>query len=213
VVADALPILTPPPLDPFAVEQIARVLRDEGKDTLILLAGQGVLAPAQALAWRVAVATGATIMGDSVNGRLARGRGRLPIERVPYNIDLALAALRRFNHIVLVNAKAPVGFFAYPGKPSRHYPSHTQLHRLSRPDQHAEAALEALVDAIGAPAVAIPDPGPRPRVARGAITPEGLAQTLAALLPEQAIVSDESVSYGRGLYQYTHAAPPTIGCT
>jgi len=57
VVADALPIPTPPPLDPFAVEQIARVLRDEGKDTLILLAGQGVLAPAQALAWRVAVAT------------------------------------------------------------------------------------------------------------------------------------------------------------
>ena len=208
VVADALPIPTPPPLDPFAVEQIARVLRDEGKDTLILLAGQGVLEPAQALAWRVAVATGATIMGDSVNGRLARGRGRLPIERVPYNIDLALAALRRFNHIVLVNAKAPVGFFAYPGKPSRHYPSHTQLHILSRPDQHAAAALEALVDAIGAPDVAIPDPGPRPSVARGAITPEGLAQTLAALIPEQAIVSDESLSYGRGLYQYTHAAPP-----
>ena len=208
VVADALPIPTPPPLDPFAVEQIARVLRDEGKDTLILLAGQGVLAPAQALAWRVAVATGASIMGDSVNGRLARGRGRLPIERVPYNIDLALAALRRFNHIVLVNAKAPVGFFAYPGKPSRHYPSHTQLHMLSRPDQHAEAALEALVDVLGAPEVAIPDPGPRPSVARGAITPEGLAQTLAALIPEQAIVSDESLSYGRGFYQYTHAAPP-----
>ena len=74
VVADALPIPTPPPLDPFAVEHVARVLRDEGKDTLILLAGQGVLEPAQALAWRVAVATGASIMGDSVNGRLARSR-------------------------------------------------------------------------------------------------------------------------------------------
>jgi acetolactate synthase-1/2/3 large subunit len=79
---------------------------------------------------------------------------------------------------------------------------------LSRPDQNAEAALEALVDAIGAPTVAIPDPGPRPSAARGAITPEGLAQTLAALIPEQAIVSDESLSYGRGFYQYTHAAPP-----
>jgi hypothetical protein len=56
--------------------------------------------------------------------------------------------------------------------------------------------------------VAIPDSSPRPSVARGAITPEGLAQTLAALIPEQAIVSDESLSYGRGFYQYTHAAPP-----
>jgi len=208
VVADALPVPTPPPLDPFAVEHIARVLRDEGKDTLILLAGQGMLVSAQALAWRVAVATGATIMADFVNGCLARGRGRLPIERVPYTMDLALGALRRFNHIVLVNAKAPVGFFAYPGKPSRQYPSHTQLHVLSRPDQHAEAALEALVDAIGAPNVAIPDSGPRPSVARGAITPEGLAQTLAALMPEQAIVTDESLSYGRGFYQHTQAAPP-----
>lgn len=208
VVADALPIPSPPPLDPFAVEHIARVLRDEGAQTLILLAGEGILAPAQALVWRVAGATGATIMGDFVNGCLARGRGRLPIERVPYSMDLALAALRRFNHIILVNAKAPVGFFAYPGKPSRQYASHTQLHVLSRPEQQVVAALAALVDALGAPEVAIPDPGPRPSVVRGAITPEGLAQTLAALMPEQAIITDESVSYGRGFSQHTHAAPP-----
>jgi acetolactate synthase-1/2/3 large subunit len=37
-------------------------------------------------------------------------------------------------------------------------------------------------------------------------TPEGLARTLAALMPEEAIVSDESISYGRGFYKFTHAA-------
>src|SRR6218665_2571777 len=111
-----------------------------------------------------------------------------------------IKALSRFEHIILVNAKAPVGFFAYPGKPSTQYPPTAQLHVLSRPDQDAQLALGALVDALGAPESAIPDPGPRPIAAKGAPTPEGLAQTLAALMPEHSIVSDESISYGRGFY-------------
>ncbi len=46
----------------------------------------------------------------------------MPIERVPYPVDLALQALAGLKHIVLVGAAAPVGFFAYPGKPGRLYP-------------------------------------------------------------------------------------------
>jgi acetolactate synthase-1/2/3 large subunit len=155
----------------------------------------------------VAQATGAAILGDFVNPRLARGRGRLPLDRVPYFTDLAISTLARFDHIILVHAKPPVGFFAYPGKPSLHYPSHAQLHVLSRPDQDAEAALQALVDELGAPEAAIPDPGPRPTAATGAVTSEGLARTVAALMPENAIVSDESISFGRGFYRWTQAAP------
>lgn len=207
VVAEPLPVPAAPPIDPLAVERAARALREGGRRALILLAGQGILAPAQALAWRVAQATGAAIMGDFVNGRVARGRGRLQIERVPYGVDQAVEALSGFSQIVLVNARAPVGFFAYPGKPSRHYPPHAQLHVLSRYDQDAEAALLALADELGAPEAAIPDPGPRLAPARGAITSGALAQTLAALMPEGAIVSDESVSFGRELYRHTHAAP------
>ena len=207
VVADALPVPVPPAIDPSAVENAARVLRG-GKNVLLLLAGRAVLADGQALAWRIAHATGASLKADFVTAQLARGRGRLQLERVPYNTDLAIAALARFEHIILVNAKPPVGFFAYPGKPSAHYPPDAQLHVLSRADQDAVAALQALVDALASPHIAIPDPGPRPHAASGASTPEGLAQTVAALMPEHAIVSDESVSYGRGFYRYTHAAAP-----
>ena len=107
-----------------------------------------------------------------------------------------------------MNAKAPVGFFAYPGKPSTHYPPDAQIHVLSRHEQDAEAALAALAEELGAPHAAIPDPGPHPEPVRGAPTPEGLARTVAALIPEGAIISDESVSYGRGFYPQTHAAPP-----
>lgn len=212
-VAGALDVPHPAAIDSVAVENAARVLRG-GRNVLLLLAGGGVLAPAQALAWRIAQATGAALMADYINARVARGRGRLPLERVPYVTDLALEALARFEHIILVNAKAPVGFFAYPGKPSTQYPPHAQLHVLSRYEQDAQAALQALVDELNAPAVPLRDAetaaeaaGPRPEVARGAPTPEGLACTLAAVMPDDAIVSDESISFGRGFYKHTHAAP------
>jgi acetolactate synthase-1/2/3 large subunit len=146
--------------------------------------------------------------GGLRDGASRRGRGRLQLERVPYNTDLAVEALRRFDHIVLVNAKPPVGFFAYPGKPSTHYRADTQLHVLTRPDQDPVPALEMLAQLLRAPPAAVPDPGPRPSVASGPPTPDKLASTLAALMPENAIVSDESVSYGRGFYRHTHAAPP-----
>lgn len=57
-------------------------------------------------------------------------------------------------------------------------------------------AFLVLVDALGAP-----------QAACGVPTPEGLAQTVAALIPENAIISDERIAYGRGFYGFTHAAP------
>src|SRR6476469_8113601 len=53
-IAQPLPVPPQPPLDPHAIQSAARALREQGKETLILLAGQATLAPAQALAWRLA---------------------------------------------------------------------------------------------------------------------------------------------------------------
>lgn len=197
----------PPAIDGNAIERAARTLRMFGPDTLLLLAGPGALSEAQGLAWRVANATGATIMADYVTAHLARGRGRLQLERIPYAMEAAIKTLARFKYIILVNAKEPVGFFGYPDMPSAQYASGTQFCVLSRPDQDPVEALESLAQALDAPEVLIPHPGSRPDPAKGAPTPEGLARTLAALMPEQAIVSDESISYGRDFYKFTHAAP------
>lgn len=206
VVAEPLRVPIAPPIDPHAVANAARILRSN-RNVLILLADQATLTPSQALAWRIAHATGATLLASYTSGHMARGRGRLQLERVPYVTDVAIKVLSRYEHIILVNAQAPVGFFAYPGKPSTHYASNAQIHILSRYDQDSDAALRALVDELGAPEVAIPDPGPRPQAVGGAPTQEGLALTLAALMPEDSIVSNESISFGRDLYKLTHAAP------
>jgi acetolactate synthase-1/2/3 large subunit len=204
--ADALAPPEPPPLDPHAIEGVAQVLR-QGRNVLMLLAGPAVSEQGQVLAWNIANSCGAALMADYVNAQVARGRGRLQLERVPYVTDLAIETLKRFDHIVLVNALPPVSFFGYPGKPSTQYRSDAQLHVLSRADQDGVAALRMLAALLRAENVALPDPGPRPEAASGAPTPEKLAQTLAAVMPENAIVSDESVSYGRGFYRFTHAAP------
>jgi acetolactate synthase-1/2/3 large subunit len=207
VVAEALPVPAPVAPDPHAVRNAAKVLREK-KNVLILLGGAGLRAKAQVLAWRAAQACGASVMAEMSNARVERGSGRLMLERVPYPVDTAIATLAKFEHIILVNAKAPVGFFAYPGKPSLHYPETAGIHILTRYEQDAEAGLRALVDELGAPEAPLPDAGPRPSIGRGAPTPEGLAQTLAALLPEGGIVADESVSFGRGFFQHSHAAAP-----
>lgn len=206
IVAAPLSVPVAPPIDAHAVTNAARVMRTR-KNVLILLADKATLAPSQELAWRAARATGASILASYTNGHMARGRGRLQLERVPYGTDDAIKALSGYEHIILVNAKAPVGFFAYPGKPSLQYPENAQIHVLSRYDQDPEAALAALVEELGAPRVAIPDPGPRPEPACGAPSQAGLMQTLTALMPENSIVSNESLSFGRDLYKLTHAAP------
>jgi acetolactate synthase-1/2/3 large subunit len=205
----AAPLAVPavPQADPHAVQTVARVLREK-RNVLLLLGGLALRVGAQQQAQRVLAATGARAMCEGSNARIQRGQGRLPLERVPYVIEQATAALGWVEHLVLVNAKAPVGFFGYPGKPSILYPPNAQVHVLTRLEQDAEAALRALAEELGAPAAAMPDPGPRPGRERGALSPEGLARTIAAVMPEDSIVVDEAVTYGRGFFPFTHAAPP-----
>ncbi len=207
IVGTPFAVPVPPGIDSGAIEQAARTLRDQ-RDVLILLGGPAVFSESQALVQRIASATGAAVMASYAGAsHLARGRGRMQLERVPYVMEQAIKTLDPYRHIILVNATPPVGFFGYPGMPSEQANPNAQFHVLSRPDQDPVEALRGLVKALNAPEAAIPDPGPRPEAARGAPTPEGLAQTLAALMPENAIISDESVSYGRGFYKFTHAAP------
>ncbi len=206
VVAAPLPPPAAAHADAGVVEAVARVLRS-GEPALLLLAGHALRGRTLAVAGGICAATGARMLAQTANARMERGAGRVSIERVPYPVDLALQALAGLKHIVLVGAAAPVGFFAYPGKPGRLYPPDCTIHVLARPDQDGPAALGALADALGA-RPASPAPVSRPEIARGAVSPEAMARTLAALMPDDAIVVDESITFGRGLFPLTTGAAP-----
>ena len=173
VVADALPVAPPTAADSGTVEAVARVLRS-GEPALLLLGGRALRQGPLALAAAIAAATGARMLAEQANARIERGRGRTPIGRMPYPADQALQALRGLKHIVLVGSAPPVSFFAYPGLPGRMYPDDCTIHRLTRPDQDGPGALAALAEALGAKP-APPTPVAAPELARGKVTPEGMA--------------------------------------
>lgn len=194
------------PVDPGVVARIARVLRS-GEPAMLLLGGMALRMAPLAAAAAVCAATGARMIAETSNARVERGAGRWNIERIPYPTDMAVAALAGLRHLVLVGAAEPVGFFAYPGKPGRMAPPGCAIHVLSRPEQDGPAALAALAATLDAPPVPIVA-GPRMEVARGRVTSEAMSRTLGALMPEQAIIVDESITFGRGLFPCTQDAVP-----
>jgi acetolactate synthase-1/2/3 large subunit len=187
----------------------ARVVLSSGEPTLILLTGFALREYPLDLVGRIAAKTGAHLMAQGSNARLQRGAGRVAVNRVPFPVDQALEVLKPYKHIILVGAKAPVAFFAYPNKPSVLTQPECQIHTLTTLEHDSVHALEWLAEEVGAGArTAILQGASRPDRPTGALTKESIAAALGALLPENAIVSDESVTTGRGFYPLTAGAPP-----
>ncbi len=193
---------------PETLDLVARVLRSR-EPALLLLAGQALTEAGLQAAQRVAVRSGAVVRTATQVGRMARGRGRAPIDRLPYPVDAAVKVLSGFRHVILVGAKPPTGFFGYPGKPSSLAPPDASVHVLARPEQDAVGALEWLAETLGAPKDVTTAPaGPEPELVRGAFSPEAFAKVMGVLLPDHCIVAEDGVTSGRALFPATMDAPP-----
>jgi acetolactate synthase-1/2/3 large subunit len=189
------------------VDEVAKALRS-GERSALLLGGSALRAPALDAASRVCVATGASLLGETFPANLERGAGIPAVDRLGYFSEMAQAQLEGVRHLVLVDAKSPVSFFAYPGKASDLVPSGCTVHTLARPGDDAPGALEALADALGAPAdCAAPAPAGRPERPSGAVSPETLAAAIGATMPEGAIVADEGNTAGLFVASATAGAP------
>jgi acetolactate synthase-1/2/3 large subunit len=206
--APALSVPARPQVAPDGVRAIARTLR-RGMPSMLLLSGSALSEAGLHAAHRVAHVTGARLRTPTQVPRMARGRGRVPVDRIPYVVDMALEVLSGLKQLVLVAAKPPVGFFAYPGKPSRMWPEDCALDVLARPEEDAVAALEALADELGAPrAVPLPKIEPVKDGVRGAFEPLAFAHAFAGVIPENAIVVEDAVTSGRALFAPTFGAAP-----
>jgi acetolactate synthase-1/2/3 large subunit len=207
VVAEPLAPVATPLSAPSQVDEAAAVLRRGGQGVVLMIGMGGLTEQGLVLADRIAQATGCRVMADS-GPKIPRGQGRRLLERVPYVVDVAVQTMAKTRHMILCAARKPVTFFAYPGKPQTSLPESCEIHVLARKDQDPIEALARLADALGAPKVAAPDNGPKPEVGRGAVTPDSFGATVGALIPEGAIVVDESITYGRALGTYVKSAAP-----
>ena len=192
---------------PQQIRDVASVLR-RGEPTILVLGGTALRAVALADAHRIAVATGAMLIAEGSNARTQRGQGRYPLDRVPYVVDQATKVFAPYRHVVLVGAIQPTAFFAYPNKPGYLTAPGAEIHVLARREQDPAEALARLADELGAPRAALPAVAKPEGPGKGKPTLDAIAQTVGALIPENAIVVDESVTTGRAFFPLTYGAAP-----
>jgi len=178
------------------VEAVAAVLRS-GEPTAVLVGGSVTREAGVTAVSRIGNHTGAKVLCECFPTRLERGAGLPALERLGYLGEFVQMQLDGIRHLVLVDADAPASFFAYPDKATSLVPDGCEVHVLAGPADDGIAALEALAEAVGAPAdAATIQELARPERPTGALDPETLGASIAALLPEGAILVDESATAG-----------------
>ena len=177
------------------------ILKTYGEQVVLLLGGPATTSAGLRAAARISAATGAKALVETFPARLARGRSVPDIPRLGYFAEMAQEQLRGTRHLMLAGARSPVAFFAYPNMPGDLVPKGTEVHTL------ATGRLEEIADRLGAPDVPEP-PGRAAELPTGPLRSDNWAAVIGALLPENAIISDEANTSGLLLPDATAASPP-----
>jgi acetolactate synthase-1/2/3 large subunit len=194
--------------DPSVVEAAAAALRS-GERCALFIGGRACSGPLLDEVADLAAATGAELLCETFPARLGRGAGRPPVERLGYLAEFAMMRLDGIRHLILLDGKSPVSFFAYPGKPSDLVPVGCTVHAVAGPEDDLATAVAQLSDRAGATAGgAVRQEAGRPGLPSGPLTAQTVCQALGALLPEEAIVSDEGNTSGLFAPGATAGAPP-----
>jgi acetolactate synthase I/II/III large subunit len=187
--------------EPVAEDHVAAVadLLSGGESVLLLLGGKALTERGLDAASRISAATGVRLLAETFPARMERGAGVPAVDRLAYLAEQAAAQLGAPERLILAGASSPVSFFAYPGQRSDLVPDGCSVVVLANKGQDVETALDLLADRVAAgtkpvrASLAVPDPEPGP------LTAISLANTVAASLPEHAIVADEANTSGFAL--------------
>lgn len=177
------------------VRRVAGVVRKPR--TAILLGGSALSPRGLEAAARLSAATGVRVYIARNVARIWSGRGRFQPRQIPYFPEPAIELLHDLENLVLVDAKAPVSFFGYPGVPGTLTPKNCEISLLAAIGEDGPASLEAVAEECNAgkvPAVPACDPVVAPF--DGPLTPDSMGRVIAAYLPENTLISDEMLSSG-----------------
>jgi len=197
--AKPLPKPVAPEIDARVIEETADALNNSA-NTILLLGADGLFGEGLLNAGRIAQATGTRLMCAHATPRRERGAGTVPVQPLPYFAEMIEDQLKGVEKIIIAGGRAPVSFFAYPGKASWLTPDGCEIIYLSHRHQSTSASLAALAEHLNV-ATATPeltqlatelpaDSDPLEQMALGKI--------IAHLMPEGAIVSDEANTSGIG---------------
>jgi acetolactate synthase-1/2/3 large subunit len=202
------PMTKAPVADQKTIRTVAGLLQGD-EPTVMLLAGSSLMEKGLRFAGRICRSTGARMIAARGISRIQRGAGRTAIDILPYFVKPALKMLEGASNLVLVEAAPPVSFFAWPNTPNWLTPEDCQIHTLASVEEDGVGTLAALAEELDAPE----EPAEiheldRPDLPIGELTAEKVWIALSALMPEHAIISDESVTSGASADRWTCSAPP-----
>jgi acetolactate synthase I/II/III large subunit len=180
------------------VADVAKLLSG-GESVLLLLGGTALTERGLEAASRISAATGVRLLAETFPARMERGAGVPAVGRLAYLAEQAEAQLGAPGQLVLAGARSPVSFFAYPGQRSDLVPEACTVSVLAEKGQDVEAALDLLADLVAAGTRPVRTELAVPDVEPGPLTAISLASTVAASLPEHAIVADEANTSGYAL--------------
>jgi acetolactate synthase I/II/III large subunit len=205
-IATPLPAVKQRRISQTNIRKAAKILREKS-NVLLLLGGKALLHAPQQHASAIQAKTNCRVSAESINGFQQRGAGRLALSRVPYPAPMAIETLKDVEHIITVCARAPLGFFAYPGVPSHHHPAKAKITSLCDVDQDAAEALQALADELSAKPHA---PTTQTKAPQPTGQPSSLAfgAMLSHVIPEHAIIADEGISFAGEFFTHSHSAAP-----
>jgi len=187
--------------------EVARALEAlRTKRTALLIGGTALDAVQLNLAERIATATSSQVIVETFPTIMERGLGVASPERLIYVAEFALAQLKDVDALVLLGARDPVSFFAYPNVASGLRAAECELIDVAPPGTDTLSALQLLVGALGASPTKMGVQEP-PSVPTGGLTTHSLAAALAATLPEDVVVSDESNTAGVHFYGAARSSP------
>lgn len=206
--ADALPAPVLQTASDTVVDQTAEMLLTKGKKNALLLGRRVLLADGLMAASKIAEKTGAKLFAEVFPTRLERGAGLPKVERIAYLAEMVSVQLNGFDNLILVDAREPVSFFAYPGKKSYLVPENCTTRHLAEPGQDALGSLRRLMSAVGADNTEpVLQQARRPKLPSGRLNAAKVCQAIGALMPENAIIADESQTSGLKLPVFTAGAP------
>jgi acetolactate synthase-1/2/3 large subunit len=200
------PEVRPEAVDGGQIETVARLLRG-GASVMLLLGGKALTERGLRAASRISAATGVRLLAETFPARMERGAGLPVLDRLAYLAEHAEAQLAGISDLILAGARAPVSFFAYPGRPSDLVPAGCPVTVLAEPDQDVQTALELMADQVAAGTPPVLADAAVPALEPGPLTATALASAIAASLPEHAIISDEANTSGVALPAALARAP------
>lgn len=171
---------------------------NKGGGICLVLGGHCLHAEALELADKIAQHCNITLFAETFKARFQRGEGRVTVEEIPYSVNAAIKVLAPFHTLVTCCAKAPIGFFAYPDKPSNLYADDAEVYSLATMQEDGIDALKQLVSVLGAEQV-------KPRLQSlirheepedGALDAGSIGIIVANQMPDNCIVIDEAVTSG-----------------